>query len=115
MLDDYDARITAGEAWVLEHDHHPIGVLVLIDCQDHLLLDNIAVLPHLQGRGYGRQLLDFADDEAVRRGYCLLRLYTHALMHENVALYRALGWSEYARGTQSGYDRVFMEKHLPPA
>lgn len=111
MLDDYAARIAAGEVWVLT-DEHLIGVLVLIAQPDHLLLDNIAVAPDHQGRGHGRQLLGFAEAEARRRGYVMLRLYTHALMHENRALYRAQGWREYASGSQSGYDRVFLEKRL---
>ncbi|HEX5327094.1 MAG TPA: GNAT family N-acetyltransferase [Acetobacteraceae bacterium] len=111
MLDDYAVRIAAGEVWVLD-DGHPIGVVVLIAEPDHLLLDNIAVAPDCQGRGHGRRLLGFADAEAARRGHAVLRLYTHALMHENLALYLAQGWREYARGSQSGYDRVFMEKRL---
>ena len=111
MLDDYAARIAAAETWVLD-DNGVVGVLVLIDQPDHLLLDNIAVAPAHQGHGHGRRLLDFADAEARRRGYSRLRLYTHALMHENLALYGAQGWKEYARARQVGYDRVFMEKLL---
>jgi GNAT superfamily N-acetyltransferase len=111
MLDDYAARIAAGQIWVLD-DNGVVGLLVLIDQPDHLLLDNIAIAPAHQGHGHGRRLLDFADAEARRRGYCRLRLYTHALMHENLALYSAQGWHEYARAQQAGYDRVFMEKPL---
>lgn len=115
MLDDYAARIAAGETWVLD-ENGIIGVVVLIGQSDHLLLDNIAVAPAHQGHGHGRRLLEFAEAEARRRGYSGLRLYTHALMHENLALYRAQGWHEYARARQAGYDRVFMEKplHEPP-
>lgn len=111
MLDDYAARIAAGETWVLD-ENGIVGVLVLVGQPDHLLLDNIAVAPAHQGHGYGRRLLAFAEGEARRRGYSRLRLYTHALMHENLMLYRAQGWHEYARARQAGYDRVFMEKPL---
>jgi GNAT superfamily N-acetyltransferase len=111
MLDDYAARIAAGETWVLD-ENGIIGVLVLIRQPDHLLLDNIAVAPTHQGQGLGRRLLAFAEAEARRRGYSALRLYTHELMHENLVLYRAEGWHEYARARQAGYDRVFMEKLL---
>ncbi|MGH7152796.1 MAG: GNAT family N-acetyltransferase, partial [Acetobacteraceae bacterium] len=114
IFDDYAARIAAGQTWVLD-DGGPIGVLVLIAEPDHLLLDNIAVAPQLQGHGHGLRLLGFADAEAGRRGYSVLRLYTHLLMHENLALYAAQGWREYARASQSGYDRVFMEKRLTGA
>jgi len=114
MLDDYAARIAAGQAWVLD-EGEIIGVLVLIAEPDHLLLDNIAIAPAFQGRGHGRRLLAFAEAEAGRRGYSVLRLYTHALMQENLVIYRNQGWNEYARAEESGYDRVFMEKRLPSA
>jgi pimeloyl-ACP methyl ester carboxylesterase len=35
---------------------------------DHLLLDSIAVSPSHQGKGFGRQLLEFAEAEALRQG-----------------------------------------------
>jgi hypothetical protein len=54
----------------------------------------------------------FADDEARRRGFAELRLYTHVLMTENIARYLRLGWRETHRATQAGYERVFMTKRL---
>lgn len=110
MLDDYAARVAAGEVSVCVEGDAIAGILVLEPAPDHLLLDNIAVAPAWQGRGVGRMLLDFADAEARRAGFAELRLYTHVLMHENIALYRHLGWQEYARGEQSGFQRVFMRK-----
>jgi GNAT superfamily N-acetyltransferase len=110
MLDDYAARVAAGEVSVCAEDGDLAGILVLEPAADHLLLDNIAVAPGWQGRGVGRLLLDFADAEARRAGYTELRLYTHVLMHENIALYTRLGWQEYGRGEQSGFQRVFMRK-----
>ena len=110
MLDDYAARVAAGEVSVCAEDGDLAGILVLEPAADHLLLDNIAVAPGWQGRGVGRLLLDFADAQARRAGYTELRLYTHVLMHENIALYTHLGWQEYGRGEQSGFQRVFMRK-----
>ena len=115
MLDDYARRIAAGEVWVLTEADAIAGVLVLVPQPDHLLLDNIAVAPNRQGRGYGRRLLDFADAQAQHLGLSELRLYTHQKMHENLVLYRANGWTEYARASEAGYDRVFMLKRLPEA
>jgi GNAT superfamily N-acetyltransferase len=110
MLDDYAARVAAGEVTVCAAGDVIAGILVLQPAADHLLLDNIAVAPDWQGRGVGRRLLDFADAEARRAGYAELRLYTHVLMHENIVLYSHLGWQEYARGEQAGFQRVFMRK-----
>ena len=56
----------------------------------------------------GRRLLAFAEAEALRRGYCEIRLYTHQTMVENQRLYTSIGYEETGRGTEAGYDRVFM-------
>ena len=113
MLDNYAALIAAGATSLWTEPNGTIAALiVLLPKQDHLLLDNIAVSPHHQGRGIGRQLIAFAEREARRLGYPELRLYTHATMAENIVLYRRLGFVETGRGLDVGYDRVFMTKHL---
>jgi ribosomal protein S18 acetylase RimI-like enzyme len=112
MLDDYAARIASGQAWVLEDADAIAGILVLEERADSLLLDNIAVRPECQGAGHGRALMAFAEAEARRRGFAEIRLYTHALMTENQALYRRLGYVETARATEKGFDRVYMAKAL---
>lgn len=112
MLDDYAARIEAGEAWVAERGGAVEGVLVLLDEGDHLLLDNVAVDPECHGRGIGRALIEFAEAEARRRGYGEIRLYTHVTMVENIALYPRLGYEETHRAEQGGFQRVFMRKRL---
>lgn len=112
MLDDYRARIAAGTVWVVEQAGGLAGLLVLLDAPDHLLLDNVAVDPARHGQGLGRRLIAFAEAEAARRGHRDLRLYTHALMHENQALYSRLGFVETHRAEQAGYPRVFMRKQV---
>lgn len=112
MLDDHAARVAAGVVWVIEDEGTIAGILVLLAQADHLLLDNVAVVPGRQGRGLGRRLLGFAEAEAVRRGYGEIRLYTNALMTENQRLYSAIGYEETGRGTDAGYGRVFMRKRL---
>lgn len=113
MLDDYAARVAAQQAWVAEVDGDVRGILVLIPGDGYLLLDNIAVHPDAQGMGVGRRLLACADDEAVRREYAELRLYTHVKMTENIELYRHLGWEETGRAVQDGYERVFFRRPVP--
>lgn len=112
MLDDYAARIAAGEAWVLEQDGALVGALVLEDEPDALMLYNIAVAPTAQGQGVGRRLIAFTEAEARRRGYALLRLYTNELMVENVAMYPRLGFTETHRGSEAGHRRVYFEKRF---
>ena len=60
MLDDYVALIGKGLAQVVERDGVVQGVLVLIQQDDAMLLDNVAVAPTAQGLGLGRLMLEFA-------------------------------------------------------
>ena len=112
MLDDYAARVLEGAVWVLEEGAAVLGIIVLLPAPDYLLLDNIAISPARQGLGLGRRLLAFAEAEALRRGYREIRLYTHQTMAENQRLYASIGYEETGRGTEAGYDRVFMRKQL---
>jgi ribosomal protein S18 acetylase RimI-like enzyme len=112
MLDDYAARVSEGVIWVLEEGAAIAGIIVLLPTTSYLLLDNIAVSPARQGSGLGRRLLAFAEAEALRRGYPEIRLYTHLTMVENQRLYASIGYEETGRGSEAGYDRVFMRKQL---
>jgi ribosomal protein S18 acetylase RimI-like enzyme len=113
VLADYAAVVRDTSTWLLEDaDAHCVGVLVLIQHADHLLLDNVAVDPAWQGRGLGRRLLDFAEAEARRLGLDEVRLYTNALMTENRALYARRGYQEYERRQVEGRDAVSMRKKL---
>jgi len=112
MLDDYALRISHNQVWVLEDAGRIVAILVLEEDAGGCLLDNIAVLPECQGKGHGRALIEFAEAEAVRRGYGAIRLYTHAMMTENLTLYRKIGFVETHRVSEKGYDRVYMAKQL---
>lgn len=109
---DYEAVVSDTEAWVAESDGEVIGFLVLIGEDDGMLLDNVAVLPWYQGRGAGRALLRLAEQQARARGNERIRLYTHATMVENQALYEKIGYAETGRTHDHGFDRVFYEKVL---
>ena len=78
MEADYEEIAGSGEMWIAEDDGEVVGLIVLRDGGDHLLLDNVAVSPAAQGGGVGGRLLAFADDEATRRGFGQIRLYTNA-------------------------------------
>ena len=112
MDEDYGARIAAGETWVLEENGEIFGLLVLEDHAGFLLLDNIAVDPARHGQGLGKQLMAFTEEEARRRSYGVIELYTNEVMVENIALYRRLGYVETKRVQVAGYDRVYLRKAL---
>ena len=79
-----------------------------------LLLDNVAVRPTYQGQGIGGILIDFAEDEATRRGYQSIQLYTHELMVENQAIYGKRGYEIFDRRVELGLRRAYMQKALLP-
>ena len=110
MLDDYAQRLAAGQLWVTETQGTVIGVLVLETGRDALLIDNIAIDPAAHGTGLGSLCLAFAESEARQRGLPALRLYTNALMTENVAYYSRRGFVETHRAIEHGYDRIYMAK-----
>ena len=112
MLDDYAKRIADGQVWVLTGADGIAGILVLEETPDGFLLDNIAVAPGQQGKGRGRALLEFAEAQAVRCGWCEIRLYTNALMTENIALYHRIGYVEIGPVIEKGFDRIYMAKRL---
>jgi ribosomal protein S18 acetylase RimI-like enzyme len=111
VLRDYGPSVEAGTTWVTGS---PItAVLTLYRVDNHLLIENIAVHPSAQGRGLGRALMSFAEQEAARRGLTRVTLYTHEVMTENQAIYARLGYTEVERRTEDGYRRIYMEKRLP--
>ncbi|WP_349368074.1 GNAT family N-acetyltransferase [Salinarimonas sp.] len=114
MLQDWAANVAAGEVVVVADETGALDALArIVPEPEALLLDTLAVRPDRQGRGLGRALVAVAEDEARRRGLARLRLYTNALMTENVALYTRLGFVETHRGGEPPYQRVFMEKAVP--
>ena len=110
MLRDYGPSVEAGTTWVTGS---PItAVLTLYPRDDHLYVENIAVDPSAQGRGLGRALMEFAEQEAARRGLRRMALVTHEVMTENQAIYARLGYLETGRRSEDGYRRIYMEKPL---
>ena len=107
---DYRPSVEAGTTWVAGS---PItAVLTLCPRDDHLYVENIAVDPSAQGRGLGRALMEFAEQEAVRRRLNRMALVTHEVMTENQAIYARLGYVEIERKVEDGYRRIYMEKPL---
>jgi len=110
VLTDYSDAVAAGQVWLLGD---PVtAVLVLILEEDSMLVENVAVSPAAQGMGLGRQLMEFAERQAVSRGLSRVTLYTNEVMTENLAIYARLGYHETGRRGQHGYSRVFMAKEL---
>ena len=86
-----------------------IGIVVLNETQDeeykemnwstsdndrNLVVHRLAVLPHHQGRGIGRILMDFAEQWASTNNYDAIRLDTYSQNPRNQRFYRQRGYTE---------------------
>ena len=112
MLLDFTVEIKAGHVWVAQLRRNIIGVLVQYETESGFYIDTVAVDPKVQGIGAGKALLQFAEREAVRRDYNSIYLCTNEKMLENQAFYLRIGYIEYDRKFDGGYDRVFYVKNL---
>ena len=93
----YQDALNSYHCWVLEADQQHIGhgvIQVILD-EAHLL--NIAIDSCLQGRGFGKQLLEFLMQQAQNLGAneCFLEL--RASNTAAYQLYESYGFNEIAR------------------
>ena len=88
------------------------GYMVAWPEADAYFIEIIGVDPDQQGRGLGRRLIEHAEAEAIRLHLPALRLHTHVLMTENLAMYAHMGFVATHRATEKGFDRVYMRRDL---
>ena len=112
MTVDYHHMLAEHPIWLLCVGQTVAGLLVLIPEPDIMLIYSVAIHPDYQHRGFGRRLLAWADQEALQAGYSRIRLYTNALMEENIALYKSLGYHETHREPFNGLFIVHLAKTL---
>jgi ribosomal protein S18 acetylase RimI-like enzyme len=113
MVADYDADARAGRIVVVDVERIVIGYLVAWPESDAYFIENIGIEPQLQGKGWGRRLMDHASTEAAHHRLPALRLYTNAAMTENISMYAHFGFVETHRVTEDGFNRVYMRLNLP--
>lgn len=112
MVADFAAAITAETLYVIEAGAQVCGFVVFYACKGYLQLENVAVDPRFQGQGLGTQLIDFVEQQARGGGYGSIQLYTNAKMTENLELYPRLGYQQFDRRIENGFDRIYFRKTL---
>lgn len=112
MAADYDAAVRDHLIDLLHVGGEIVALIEIILAVDHLLIENVAVAPAFQERGYGRRLMAHAEQLAVllRRGE--IRLYTNKLFDANVRLYLRLGYRVDREEAFSGGVVVHMSKAI---
>ena len=89
-----------------------VGLVEMVAATDHLLIENVAVAPDQQGRGYGKLLMAHAESTAVALGVGTLRLYTNERFAENIRFYGRLGYGLDRTEPFNGGTVVHMKKSV---
>jgi GNAT superfamily N-acetyltransferase len=90
------------------------GLVETIQQPDHLWIENVAVAPERQGRGFGRLLLDHAERRARQSGRLEIRLLTNQAFAANLVLYVKLGYAIDRTEAFRGGTAVYMSKRIEP-
>ncbi|CAG9977709.1 unnamed protein product [Clonostachys byssicola] len=116
MTADYSKLLNTHDIFVLRPEGSPTaqGSIVLLARPDSDAVDinNLVVDVASQGKGYGRLLMNYAEDFARAKGRVALELYTNVKMWENIGLYAKMGFDEVDRRVEDGYERVYFRKPL---
>ncbi|MCO5725777.1 GNAT family N-acetyltransferase [Robiginitalea marina] len=115
----FRSDVERAELWVLEQEGALIGTIVLSTLMDPEYRDvqwlspddnnryvhRLAVHPGLQGKGFARKLMDFAEGKAAREGAVSIRLDTFSQNLRNQRFYEARGYQRLGN--------VFFPKQSP--
>lgn len=110
MVADFAASIENETLYVIADDEKICGFVVFYARDDHVHLENVALDPLSQGQGLGMRLIEFVEQRARADGYARVELYTNAKMTENLGLYPRLGYQQFDRRIEDGFDRVYFRK-----
>lgn len=100
------ADLAAGGGAIAELEGRAVGCLRWTLATDGAFhVRRVAVEPELQGRGLGRALMTWAEQEARRRGCKAVSAGVRIALPGNLAFYSGLGYRSVAEHAHDGYDR----------
>jgi GNAT superfamily N-acetyltransferase len=112
MMADYAEAVRSHRIDLLYAGGELAALIETIPDADHLLIENIAVLPAFQRRGLGRRLMAYAEQVALSLGHNEIKLYTNKRFTENVQLYRKLGYRIDREEEFTGGVTIYMSKSI---
>jgi ribosomal protein S18 acetylase RimI-like enzyme len=112
MIADHEAAVRDHHIDILSLNGQQVALIELIAKPDHLLIENIAVLPTFQGRGLGRKLLAHAERVAIAASHTHIRLYTNKLFADNISLYQKTGYTIDREAPFRDGITVYMSKRV---
>jgi len=87
MVADFAGLIQRQHVHVAVVDNAVVGYVVFYRDNNAMKLDNVAIHPDFAGCGIGKQLINFVESAAAKRGLAAVELYTNVAMTENQVLY----------------------------
>ena len=114
MQADYERAVVEHTIDLLIVDGALAGLIETILRPDHLWIENVAVAPEQQGRGFGRLLLAHAERRAIHAGRPEIRLLTNQAFAANLELYARRGYSVNRTEPFRGGTTVHMSKRIEP-
>jgi len=115
MKADYERAVRDHEIDLLYVDGDLVALIEVIVNSNHLFIENIAVVPHRQGQGFGHYLLNYAEDRASKVNLRELRLLTNQAFQANIRLYESVGFHiDRTEPFAAGGTTVHMSKAIAP-
>ena len=114
MQADYERAVVEHTIDVLIVDGALAGLVETIVRPDHLWIENVAVAPGQQGRGFGRLLLAHAEQRATHAGRQEIRVLTNQVFAANLELYARRGYIVNRTEPFRGGSIVHMSKRIEP-
>ena len=85
MTADYAEAVKKHRFDFLYENGELAALIETVGCSDHLLIENVAVSPSFQGKGYGRMLMVHAEKLAASSNFEAVKLYTNKLFRRKRA------------------------------
>lgn len=112
MTADYELAVRTHRFDLLMMEGKLTALIETVAHPDHLLIENVAVDPAYQRRGFGAMLVAHAEQLAVLSAQRMVRLYTNQRFTENVKLYVKLGYRVDREEAIPGGVAVHMSKDV---
>jgi len=104
----FEKDIDRGELYILKDKGHLVGTIVISTFMDEeyrpvnwltpndnsVYIHRLAVHPDFQGKGFAQQMMDYAENQAKKRGFVSVRLDTFSQNKRNQKFYEARGYKK---------------------
>lgn len=112
MQVDYAQALHDHQFVVAVADGGMVGLIETVGHEDHVWIENVAVVPEWQGRGIGQRLLADAERRAAEAACFETRLVTNGAFEATLHLYARLGYVVDRQEPFMNGAAVYMSKRL---